>query len=708
MSESTNPFVPSPEDEANRVLQTARRALTLREVHRRLGLKISKARLRSVLRSLEQEGKVVRRRGNRWEISPAGIPRRKWTGRLQLTWKGGVVRDIESDRPAARVRPDDLRFALDGDLVEVETIGKAARPMPLDRRPLVRVVRVMERKRETLVGRLERTANHWYAIPDDARIPWSVPLRPFDGIRSLEGRRVVVRLEPWTTGRPMPIGEVVEDLGPALASETRRRALYRRHGLNPLHGERVRREAQRAPREPDAADREGRADLREVPTITIDPTDARDFDDAVSLQSLGSEGWRLDVHIADVGHYVPEGSATDREARERGTTVYLADEAITMLPPELTTEVCSLQPGRDRLCWTVRMDIAADGSIRRDEAFPSVIRSRTRWSYEEVQGVIVGSDGGSAGDGVSMVREMHRLATVLRRRRMAAGALDLSTPEVRLEWRANGDIAAIRPRGCDEAYHLIEEFMLLANRAIAWRLSRAGVPTLYRVHPAPEDDQWALMEAELMDMGLELRRHDRAAINETLSAVQGTPKAYPAGLAVLRNLKRAVYSAHRSEHFGLATAHYTHFTSPIRRYPDLIVHRQWAALASDRPPPYAPAELAFLADHCSRREREADEAEADSMIEKRIAYYAQRFEKGEVGPHEAVITAVRGRTVWAELIESLQRGLVLPAPAVVRGRRRRARRWRPGDTLGVEIARVDPRKRRVDFRPVDTRIPPCP
>ncbi len=671
----------------------------MRHIRHRLGSEASKSDLRRALRSLEQNGAVVRRRGNRWETACAGAAARQWTGRLQLTAHGGVAREEEGERRAVFIRASDLHLALDGDLVRVELAGRTSPAHAKDRWPRGRIVCVIERAREEVVGLLQRTAYHWYVIPDDPRIPWNVSVRSFQNVRPQEGRKVVARLEPWTAERRTLGGVVIGDLGEANAAETRRRALYRRHGLNPLYEDDVRRDAAHAPREPGADDFAGRMDLRNALTLTIDPADAHDFDDAVSLQAHADGGWQLDVHIADVGHYVPMRSAIDREARDRGTSVYLVGEAVPMLPPDLTSEVCSLQPDRDRLCLTVRLAIAPDGTVVSDDVFPSIIRSRARLSYEYVQSVIPDTSEKETDDVTAMLRNMHRLALRLRTRRLQAGALDLAMPEVQLKIGADGEVTAIRPRGCDEAYHLIEEFMLLANSAMARRLSRAGVPALYRVHEAPDEEQWEQMDADLSEMGLSLRGRDREAIRDMLAAVKGTAQEYPASLAVLRNLKRAVYSAHRSEHFGLATEYYTHFTSPIRRYPDLIVHRQWRALACGAKPPYASADLRHLAEHCSRREHEADEAEAESLIEKRIVYYANRMREGKAGPYEAIVTGTHTKGVWVELRESLQRGLVREhVDASARGRRG-TKKWRPGDTLWVEIVRVDERRKWVDFRP---------
>jgi len=694
-------FIPSPEPSINAAIRAAGgRALTLREIARALGPDAPpKAALRAAVRALEARGALVRRRGNRWAV-PAGAARRL-AAILRLSARGGWLLDESTGARIALVRPEGLNFALDGDRVLAEPVGRPGRARPGERLPEARVRRVLERRRDTLTGMLQRILHHWYVIPD-ARIPWNVAVRDGGGIALREHRRVVIRLDPWAPDLSTPTGTLSEDLGPADAPEARRRALHRRHGIAPEFPDDARAESRCAPRALGASDRDGRRDLRDQRAFTIDPADARDFDDAVFLRRRPGGGWELDIHIADVSHFVPADSAIDREARARGTTTYLVDSAVTMLPADLTTDVCSLQPDRERLCHTARIRLAADGTVAGRETFPSIIRSCARLTYDEVQRVLEGDAAGLDAGLCGALREMSAVTALRRARRLADGALDLATPEVRFDLDANGDVTAIRPRGCHTAYHLIEEFMLLANEAVARILSEAGVPALYRIHDEPEEEQWSQMEAELAELGLPLRERARERINALLAEVSDTPRQTAANIAVLRNLKRAVYSAHRAPHFGLALTHYTHFTSPIRRYPDLIVHRQLKALETGRRPPYAAGDLARLAAHCSERERAADEAEADSVAEKRIAFFARQLRAGHTGPFAAVVTGATARGPLVELCDSLQRGLLRLPPETGRRRGRGgARAPRPGDAIRVKLIRVDERRRWVDFAPAD-------
>ncbi len=695
-------FIPTLERLVNDAVRAARgRALTLKEIQRALGpAGRRKSEVRQAVRALAARGALAPRGGNRW--APPGGGARRFEALLRITARGGRLCDPESGASLAEVRPEDLHLALDGDRVLAEARGAPSRRA--GRAPTALVIQVLERRSETLTGRLQRGPYHAVVIPDDPRIPWNIRISDFGGLSPETGRRVAVRLDPWSPRAAMPSGALTEDLGAADDPAARRRALMRRHALEPEFPEDARDQSRRAPRAPRERDAAERLDLRAQAAFTIDPEDARDFDDAVHLRRLPDGGWELDVHIADVSHFVPPDSAIDREARARGNTVYLVEEAVLMLPAELTRDVCSLQPERDRLCHTARIHIGPDGTPRRHETFASVIRSRARLTYDAVQAVLSGDDSPDVPPAVrAPLREMHALARRLRARRLDAGALDIVTPEVRFVRDAQGAVCDIALRGCDEAYQLIEEFMLLANQAVALTLSAAGVPALYRIHEEPEEEQWSAMEAELAELGLILRERTRERINALLRGIRDPRRRSAASLAVLRNLKRARYSSHRSAHFGLAMEHYTHFTSPIRRYPDLIVHRQLKALEAGARPPYGAAELARIAAHCSARERAADEAEAESVAEARVAFFAARLRAGEIGPYAAVITGRTPRGPLVELTDSLQRGLLIETPPH-HGRRRGRRpgrdvEYRLGDPLLVELARVDERRRWVDFRP---------
>ncbi len=658
---------------------------------------------------MEDRGEVVRYRRNRY-----GRPDRSetFTGALSIHPRGfGFVTDEAAPDREAYVPAEALAGALHDDRVRVAVVAAPPREPRRRRRDAApalrwrgRVLEVLERPARPVVGLLHEGPGGPAVIPDDPRFPQNVRIDgPGGALRELPpaGRKVTVALAPWAPHHRVPRGRVIEDLGDPADPAVAMTGLLRRHGIAETFPGAAERQARAVrPPAPDAAETAGRRDLRGLAAFTVDPEDAKDYDDAVSLEPDADGGWRLGVHIADVAHFVPPDSAIDREARERGTSTYLVDRTVTMLPGHLTAEVCSLRPEQDRFTRSVLLRLAPDGTVCSAETFPSRIRSRARLSYRQVQAFFDGADpGGIPAEAADALRAMRGLARALRARRMRAGALDLQTPEIRCQLDAGGRVTAIERRTETEAYGLIEEFMLAANRAVAQRLGAAGSPCLYRIHDAPDAAQWEEMARDLGELGFELATRSREALNRLVRQAAGTPLAYPVTLAILRNLKRALYAPHHRPHFGLAFDDYTHFTSPIRRYPDLVTHRLLDAVERGASPPLRNEALKELGLHCSRREREADEAERESVELKRLDYYAARLADGDTGPWPATVVSAIPRGVLVELPDTLQRGLV-PFATLPGGRARRDGPGRtPGDRIEVRLARVDLARRQVDFRP---------
>ena len=673
------------------------------ELARALHLKGSRrAALRHTLGLLEREGRIACLRKNRWALARND---RIVTGRLSIHLQGFGFVVPESGGEDLHIERDDLSGALHGDRVVAEARGR-----PGGRRS-GRILRILERRVQTVTGLLQRGRSYWYLIPDDPRLPGNVLLSEPPPDDAQPGMQVAVRLDEESVAKRALTGRLAEVLGRPGDPGVDMLIVMRSRGLTQEFDTTVQAEA--AGREPalSADDLAGRLDLRAAVAFTIDPSDAKDHDDAVSLARRADGGWDLGVHIADVSHFVRPGTEVDREARRRGNSVYMVDRFIPMLPKHLTTEVCSLRPQVDRLTHSVLLELDARGNVRRTQTAASVIHSRARLNYDQVQALLDGrADHGIPEGLVPPVREMAELSALVRRRRMQAGALDLNMPEVTCTLDEAGDVKEIRKRGAPGAYHLIEEFMLLANVAVADLLSRSKGPALYRIHEEPSEDQWAEMGVQMAALGLPARPADRADLQALCRQVAGKPIEYAAQLAVLRNLKRAVYSPTLQPHFGLAFDRYTHFTSPIRRYPDLVVHRLLKAVESRRRPPHDHEEAKRIALHCTETERNADEAEQESLAVKRVAYYQRQLERGEIGPWRALIVALTPRGLIVELLETLQRGLV-PFASLgddyfqlsddrcrAIGRRTKAG-WRLGQDLEVELVRVDTVRRLVDFRP---------
>lgn len=689
--------------------------------------------IRHALRALEAKGQIVRLRKNRYALPDQA---RMITGELSLHPDGfGFVTTAARDEEDIFIPARQTGVALHGDIVQVvitRSAGATDRPRGGRRRrravqeaprgPSGRIVRVLERRHNRISGLLKVTPHHRYVIPDSSRMQQNVHVQSIAAAArtAKDNHCVVVELLDWENPRAAIPGRIVEDLGPADAPGVEMQSLIRAHGYAEEFPPQVETASRRLQPGRAVLPDEDRRDLRDELLFTIDPEDARDFDDAVSLSRLPDGNWSLGVHIADVSSYVAPDSTIDREASQRGTSVYLVDRVITMLPRHLTEDVCSLVPDAERLTHTVRMTITPRGKVESVETFPSRIRSSARLNYDQVQQLLVDGDPADLAEPVvGMLRDMGELAALLRRKRARSGSILFEMPEVRCVLDAAGTPVDIVPRESFTAYHLIEEFMLLANQSVAWQLAQRGFPTLFRIHEPPDDGQWERIGVDLGALGHVLSESTRAAINQVAARVEGKPESHIVNLAILRNLNRAMYSERRSEHFGLAFSHYLHFTSPIRRYPDLIVHRVLKAWERNEKPPYTQEELARLADHCSRMEREAADAELESVDLKRIEYYANQLEQGNIGPFPALVTGMNARGLFVELTRTLQRGMI-PFGLLhqdhyqVNADRNRAvgsrtrHTWQIGDTIDVELLRVDKARKRVDFSPATARQPSRP
>ncbi len=681
-----------------------------RELARRLDLNGRERRdLRALLRESEAHGKIVRLRKNRWTLPSAD---RQVEARIVILPGGSAIATLADPSGRAYFIPASaLRGAIHGDRVQLEATGRH-RHTPGER-PTARVVRILARTHRRLAGLLLRSRRAWQVLPEHPRFPQSIQVAAFaDGLEPVERHYVVVELEspaPGKRGDPdAPLrGVVVEDLGENDRPDFSTRLLLKHHELEEAFDAELEEAARLQPVAPRPQDLAGREDARDLQAITIDPADARDFDDAVTLRPAPC-GWELGVHIADVSHFVPPGSAIDREAARRGNSVYLTGGFIPMLPRHLTSDVCSLNPDVDRLTLSVWFQLSPDAEVLRSRIAPTVIHSRARLDYDQVQRHFDEPARSAVPAGLhETLDRMRELAARLRARRMRGGAIDLVMPEVKCLLDPDGRVTQVQRRGAPEAYQLIEEFMLLANVAVAEQLARGCRPALYRIHEEPRPEQWARMKSDLAALAVEQPLKEKDDLNRICRRAAGRPAAYLVNLAILRNLNRAAYSDRNAGHFGLGFACYTHFTSPIRRYPDLLAHRLVKAAAAGQRSPYTHAELRQLADHCSRTERTADEAEEESLRVKCLEYYAARIEQGATGPYPALITGVNARGLMVELEESLQRALiplhelgrddfeVRAERGFVRGRRSR-RMYRIGDPVRVDLVRVDKARRRMD------------
>jgi len=583
-----------------------------------------------------------------------------------------------------------------------------------------RVVQVLARGQREVVGYVEMLGKTCWLLPVDARICPDIFIPPQERLQARRGAMAVAEITRYTLTQEHPQGKIVEVLGHADAPDMQMRLILRKYSLQTVFPPAVEAAAEAIAPQVSPQDYTGRRDLRGVITFTIDGETARDFDDAVSLELLTNGHMLLGVHIADVSFYVHEGSPLDREAAQRGTSVYLPDQVIPMLPARLSHDICCLQPEVDRLTLSVFIELTADGRTVRYEVADTVIRSQARLTYTRVAEYLDGNlralDGWNPAIGAVLER-MDHLASLLRQQRLTAGSLDFDLPEANIVLNSEGKIDTILRAERTRAHMLIEEFMLLANRTVATHLARLGVPALYRVHEPPSAEKLMPFSALVRTFGYTLPDTGRLqprAVQTLLDAAQGTPAAPLINHLLLRSLPRAHYAVENIGHFGLACTHYTHFTSPIRRYPDLIVHRLLRDSAVPGGMSAARREfwrccLPEIATSTSTSERLADDAEREGEQVKKVEFMLDKL--GE--EYDGVITGVTPFGLFVELDNLFVEGLVHisglsdyfhydPERFCLRGQYT-GQTYRLGDRARVRVDNVSLVRQQIDFALLGTR-----
>ena len=677
------------------------------------------------------------------------------TGRIQFRQGGSAYVILEKgpsepEKEAVQISAENTGVAIHGDRVVVRLGDELSQPHGRRRggEPTGRVIRILKRAHETITGNLQRTKLFFYVVPDDPRFihdiyvkdPAKSGLRPVPAV----GDKVVVKLAEWTQRHVNPEGTVVARLGRTHEPRAELAAIYLRYGLSPDFPADVLREAGALPVRVGVAELFGRLDFRSLPTFTIDPDDAKDFDDALSVETLPNGDLRVGVHIADVSSYVKPGSALDAEAQRRGNSTYLVGAVIPMLPPELSNGLCSLVEGEDRLTKAVLLTYHKGRLC--DTAFANtVIRSRKRLTYHQAYALLKedslekirrlplppAHQTGSTGRALSelrrdelaelqrWIRQLWNLALRLRRERMRNGSLDLDMPEVKIFVDEQGYADRLERIEQDESHQLIEEFMLAANEAVARVTREHRLPSLYRVHDDPDEEKLQEYRRELAAFGVtigDLTQRDE--ITRLLTILKSHPQGYTLRTQLLRSLRKAVYRASPDGHYGLAKQDYTHFTSPIRRYADLVVHRvfdQYLVKHLGQAAPrgfqfgYNAARMESLAEHLSLTEQNSMEAERESQKVKLLEFFEREVAKKKKTVFAAVITDVRNHGLFVELPDAMAFGLIHlstlrddlyllnNAGTALIGRRSK-RRLELGQKISVVTERVDRFKRQIDFR----------
>jgi len=663
---------------------------------------------RALIHTMVARGRLIRRHSTRYALPQrldtiAGVVRRHADG------YGFVVLE---DEPA-----DDVYIprrymsgVMHGDrvLVRLETRQRHGA------RHSGRVVQVLERRQQEVVGRVEMVGKTCWLLPIDARVCPDIFIPPQERLQARRGAIAVAEITRYALTQDQPYGRIIEVLGAADAPDMEMRLILRKYGLSTAFPPEVEAAAEAVAPAVSPQDLIGRRDLRSLLTFTIDGETARDFDDAVSLELLTNGHVLLGVHIADVSFYVHAGSPIDREAAQRGTSVYFPDRVIPMLPARLSNAVCCLQPEVDRLTLSVFIELTAHGHTVRYDIVDSVICSQARLTYTRVAEYLDGN--GRALDGWNpaigaVLEHMDALASVLRQQRLASGSLDFDLPEADIVLDSAGKIDAIVRAERTRAHMLIEECMLLANRTVAAHLARLGVPVLYRVHEPPEPEKLAPFSALVRTFGYALPDTGRlqpGAVQTLLEAAQGTPEAPLINHLLLRSLPRAHYAVDNRGHFGLAFPHYTHFTSPIRRYPDLIVHRLVrdsavpGGMSATRREFWASC-LSELATSTSTSERLADDAERAVETLKKVEFMLDKL--GE--EYDGVITGVAQFGFFVELDHLFVEGLVhitwLPDYCIFSPERfclvgqHTGQTYRLGDRVRVRVDNVSLARQQIDF-----------
>jgi ribonuclease R len=689
------------------------RPLLVREILRYLGLQGEfRRKARELLKGLAEEGKIVRIRGNRY-----GLPLKMnlVVGRVKCHSDGyGFVIPEKEEEEDVFISPRHLKEAMHGDRVvaRVESIRRKGREG--------KVIRILERRFHKVVGKFMKSAHHSYLIPEDERILQEVYIPDGETKRAKPNQLVVAEITRYPTERGRPEGRVTQILGYPDDPEVEPQIIIHKYDLPHRFSSIVLKEAKSIPLTPSPNEYQDRVDLRGIPTFTIDGEKARDFDDAVSIEKEKDGGMKLYVSISDVSQYVKEGSALDGEAFLRGTSVYFPDRAIPMFPPELSNEICCLHPKSDRLTFTVELRYDVHGEEKGVRFYPSVICSNERLTYTIVKRILVDEDPRLRDrfrSILSPLESMVGLSQRLRQRRIERGALDFDLPEPEVILNLQGETEEVIRAERNLAHQIIEEFMIAANEAVAHFIEEKGFPSVYRIHEPPQQEAIEEFRRFISHLGYKIKQesgHSPKELQRVLLEVKGRSEEKVVNNLLLRSMKWAKYSSKNLGHFGLASKAYTHFTSPIRRYPDLIVHRILKRILSKKEGKISVVadstlreELEKKADHLSQRERVAMEADREILDCYRI-----RFMKDKVGEiFDGVISGVTAFGFFVELKDIFVEGLVRMTSlhddyyhyhekryCLVGERTHKT--FRIGDEVRVRVDRVDVERRHIDFGPV--------
>lgn len=668
---------------------------------------------RRTVKTLIQSGEIVRlKRGRLGPPDQLGII----VGKISINRSGTGFVERGEGQVDLLIQPFDLHTALDGDTVMVRMRGK------VQDRDAASVIKVVQRADRNIVGVFRKQRQFAYVVPDNPRIHRDIYIQPDDTNGAQSGEKVVVKLTLWDDPHRNPEGRITERIGFPNDPGVDMLTVVKSYGFPEHFPDDVIEEAEKAAARLDNIEEHPRLDITKDCIYTIDPFDAKDHDDAIGVERTPS-GYRLGVHIADVSFYVEPGSALDKEAFERGNSVYLPGMVIPMLPEVLSNDTCSLKPNRIRLAHSVFMEFDRKGRMLKWELADTIIKSKAKLAYEEVQEFFDGDEPSPrvkrVAENLTLARELARLISA---DRFANGSLDFDLPETKIILGKRGEVLELGNRVRLESHRLIEEFMLAANKAVALEVFRKGQPFLYRVHDKPvleKLEAFSYMMSRLGHNFVVSKNMRPLQFAQFLEEVKDSPEVDFINELMLRSMAKAVYQRNNIGHFGLAFTHYTHFTSPIRRYPDLLVHRLLRKLKGDTyPPAFAkrlPAALDNIGKHCSETERIAEAAEREAVKVKQVAYMANHL--GD--EYHGVISGVVGHGFFVRLDNLGVEGMVrvssidddyyrFDEQQFRLVGRRTGRVFRLGDPVEVGVVRVDTTRNEIDLFLTERNLPRTP
>ena len=663
------------------------------------------------LEELEHDAKIFKTRYDKY-----GIPEKMSlvVGRLSLSSKGfGFVipeNPLTEDESDLYIAQDDLKTAMHNDFVT----ARVNRNNLAGRSREGEIVRIVNRANKKIIGTFDASKNFGFVIPDDKRIGQDIFVARENFNKAKVGAKVVVEIINWPDKQRSAEGKIVEVLGYKGDVGIEILSIIKKHDLAMEFPAEVEQEANKVPEQVMVDESENRRDLRDKIIVTIDGDDAKDLDDAIYIERLANGNFLLGVHIADVSYYVRENTPLDKEARERGTSVYLVDRVLPMLPRRLSNGICSLNAGEDRLAMSIEMEIDYRGKVLKYEIFPSIIKVHTRLTYNIVRQILVDNDEALRQEHAKLMEpleNMERLCHILRNHRMQRGAVDFDFPEIKVKLDDTGKPIELVKRVRSLSESIIEEFMLIANETIAQHMHKIKMPFVFRVHEQPEQGKIDKLNNLLHNFGQNIPKSDEIRPKELqniLKKVAGKPEERIISTVMLRSLKQARYEAENIGHFGLAATYYTHFTSPIRRYPDLIVHRLLRETfrtgdISEKRKQKLTAILPEIALHASQRERAAAEAERETVDLKKVEYMTQFIGQHFMG----IINGVTAFGIFVEL-ESGVEGLVRVSSmqndyyvyveeqyALIGEHTKKV--YRLGDQVEIIVANANIEERNIDF-----------